>query len=83
LTALTRFQLPPILDILSGIVSGLKNAGAADITLAERSAMGETGDVLAEMGVFRLSDKLGFNTIVLDELNEEGWIHFKPHGHSH
>lgn len=66
------------LDTLSGIINALKSAGATEVTLAERSGMGKTRDVLTDMGVFKLSTKLGFRTIVLDELGEEGWVRFKP-----
>jgi len=65
-------------DTLGAIVKGLKNMGAADITLAERSGMGDTREVLSEMGVSKLSQQLGFRTVVLDELNADGWMDFKP-----
>jgi uncharacterized protein (DUF362 family) len=45
--------------------------------LAERSGMGDTETVLEQMGVFALSNELGFNTVVLDALGKEGWVKFE------
>ncbi len=65
------------LETLEAIVETLKGAGAGGITLAERSGMGDTAEVLEEMGVFALSRKLGFNTVVLDSIGKDGWIKFE------
>lgn len=62
------------LDTLGAIVKGLKNVGVADITLAERSGMGITREVLSEMGVLKLCEQLGFKVVVLDDVEENGWI---------
>jgi uncharacterized protein (DUF362 family) len=62
------------LDTLKAIVEVLKEAGVANVTLAERSGMGETRSVLDEMGVFKLSEQLGFDAIVLDELTKSDWV---------
>ncbi len=45
----------------------------SELTLAERSGMGDTRKVLEKMGVFSLSKRLGFNVIVLDEENKDRW----------
>jgi len=68
------------MDTLQAIVQGLKEAGAAHVTLAERSGMGNTRQVLEKRGVFKLSDELGFEVIVLDELPPDGWLDVKPEG---
>lgn len=65
------------LDTLRAIVETLKGAGADRITLAERSGMGDTREVLEQMGVLGLSRELGFNTIVLDDIAKDGWIKFE------
>ncbi len=65
------------LETLGAIVETLKVAGAGGITLAERSGMGNTTEVLEEMGVFALSRKLGFNAVVLDSIGKDGWIKIK------
>jgi uncharacterized protein (DUF362 family) len=62
------------LDTLRTIVQTLKNAGASGITLAERSGMGDTEQVLEQMGVLSLSRELGFNAVVLDDVSKEDWI---------
>ena len=62
------------LDTLRAIVRTLKNAGASGITLAERSGMGDTEQVLEQMGVLALSRELGFNAVVLDDVSKEDWI---------
>jgi uncharacterized protein (DUF362 family) len=62
------------LDTLRTIVQTLKNAGASGITLAERSGMGDTEQVLEQMGVLALSRELGFNAVVLDDVSKEDWI---------
>ncbi|HEX3001797.1 MAG TPA: DUF362 domain-containing protein [Methanoregula sp.] len=45
----------------------------ARLTLAERSGMGITRDVLEACGVFSLGRELGFSVTVLDELERAGW----------
>jgi len=65
------------LDTLRALVETLKGAGASGITLAERSGMGNTEQVLEQMGVLDLSRELGFNTIVLDDADKDGWVKFE------
>lgn len=62
------------IDTLEKLVIGLKEAGVSDLTLAERSGMGNTRRVLERVGVFSLSEKLDFKVIVLDEMDREGWM---------
>ncbi len=64
-------------DTLRFLVQTLKDAGANNVTLAERSGMGDTRAVLQEMGVLALSKELGFNAIVLDEVGKEDWLKFE------
>jgi uncharacterized protein (DUF362 family) len=65
------------LDTLRAIVQTLKEAGSMGITLAERSGMGDTRQVLEQMGVLDLSEEMGFSTIVLDGVGKDGWIKFE------
>ncbi len=65
------------LDTLRGIIQTLKGAGASRITLAERSGMGDTREVLEQMGVTDLSKELGFDTVILDDVGKDGWIKFE------
>jgi uncharacterized protein (DUF362 family) len=62
------------IDTLKALVQTLKTAGASDITIAERSGMGDTQEVLQQMGVLSLSRELGFKAVVLDEISKEEWI---------
>ena len=64
------------LETLRTIVENLKTAGADKITLAERSGMGDTREVLEKMGVFSLAKDIGFEAVVLDDLDKDGWVKF-------
>ena len=61
-------------DTLQAIVKNLQAANVDNITLAERSGMGNTRQVLENTGVFKLSEKLGFEAVVLDELTKDEWV---------
>jgi uncharacterized protein (DUF362 family) len=65
------------LDTLRALVENLKGTGAGGVTLAERSGMGDTAEVLEKMGVLALSRELGFKAVVLDEVGKEGWVKFE------
>jgi uncharacterized protein (DUF362 family) len=65
------------LDTLRNLINALKAAGAASITMAERSGMGNTRNVLEHMGVLALASELGFEVVVLDELERDGWIKYE------
>lgn len=65
------------LDTLQAIIKVLKEADPDDITLGERSGMGDTRVVLEEIGVMALSERLDFNVVILDELTKTGWIKIK------
>ncbi len=62
------------IDTLKAVVETLKHMGASKITLAERSGMGNTRQVLEKMGVFGLAEKLDFDVVVLDDLRKEEWL---------
>ncbi len=68
------------IDTLRTIVEGLKGAGAGHLLLAERSGMGDTRRVLETTGVIQISNELGLEVIVLDELLADGWTEIKPEG---
>ena len=68
------------IDTLRAIVENLKGAGAGGITLAERSGMGETREVLEDMGVLSLSEELGFKAIVLEEVSSDDWVKVEREG---
>ncbi len=62
------------IDTLRELVQNLKDAGVSDLALAERSGMGNTAEVLEQMGVLALSKELGFKTIILDDICKEDWL---------
>ncbi len=62
------------IQTLQALVENLQEAGSSDLVLAERSGMGDTRRVLEKMGVLDLSNKLGFEAIVLDEEDKDAWI---------
>jgi len=66
------------IETLEAIIKELQGAGSKQIVLLERSGMGVTRRVLETMGVLQLSQQLGFEIVVLDELGEDGWVRFKP-----
>ncbi len=68
------------IDTLRALVQSLKDAGASDITLAERSGMGDTEQVLEEMGVLALAKELGFKAVVLDDVGKEDWMKVEKDG---
>ncbi len=59
--------------LLEALVLELQNAGAGRITVGDRSGMADTRQAMQSKGVFALADRLGFEALVLDELDREGW----------
>jgi uncharacterized protein (DUF362 family) len=62
------------------IIEKLKKANIANLTLAERSGMGNTKEVIGKMGVLDLSKKLDFTAIALDEEDKNEWIKVDKEG---
>ena len=69
-------------DTITAIVTVLKEAGVREVTLAERSGMGDTRTTLEQLGIFDLSRRLGFRVVVLDEGPKEDWVKIE-HGGTH
>ena len=67
-------------DTLRSIVTLLNEAGAGEITLAERSGMGDTRENLEKLGIFALSEQSGFRVVVLDDEPKDRWIHVERGG---
>ena len=61
-------------DTLSALVRGLQSAGAARLTVGDRSGMGDTRRVMDEKEIFKMAVELGFETLVFDELTEADWV---------
>ena len=60
-------------DTLSALVRALQALGAGQITVGDRSGMGDTRSVMQQKGIFRMADELGFETMVFDDLDADGW----------
>jgi len=66
-------------DTLRALVLTLKEMGATQITLAERSGPGDTTrQVMEKKGIFDMAEELGFSIVNLQELEPEGWVHLYP-----
>jgi uncharacterized protein (DUF362 family) len=65
-------------EVLIALVMALKEMGAKKITVGDRSGMGDTRQVMDKIGVFRLADELGFDTVVFDELEPQDWVIIQP-----
>ena len=48
-------------DVLVALVMALKAMGAGGITVGDRSGMGDTRQVMEQLGVFSMADELGFD----------------------
>ena len=69
-------------DTLSALVRWLQAMGADRITVGDRSGMGDTRGVMGRKDIFRMADELGFETVVFDELDADGWEMMRvPGGH--
>ena len=66
-------------DTLRSLVLALRQMGAKQITLAERSGPGDsTRSVMEKKGIFKLAQELGFNILNLEEVGPEGWSKIEP-----
>ena len=68
------------IETLKQVIKNLNEKGIYDITMAERSGMGNTENVLQKMGVFDLAEKMGFKVIVLDKIDREEWVKIENDG---
>jgi uncharacterized protein (DUF362 family) len=67
-------------ETLEAIVERLRDEGAREIRLGERSGMGDTRMVLKNRGVVDIADRKGVDLVILDELPVEGWQKIPPEG---
>jgi uncharacterized protein (DUF362 family) len=63
-------------ELLRALVQRLWEMGAADITVGDRSGMGDTRAVMSSKGVFDLAGELSFETMVFEDLGAEDWVRF-------
>jgi uncharacterized protein (DUF362 family) len=67
-------------DTLIQLIQEIKEGGAAEITVGERSGPPPTKNVLQAKGIFDLAQQLNFKIINFEELEEKNWVHFNPKG---
>lgn len=60
-------------DVLRALLASLSDMGARSITIADRSGMGATRQVMQRKGVFDLAKPFGAKVVVLDELGAGDW----------
>jgi uncharacterized protein (DUF362 family) len=58
---------------LATIADAILETKPEKLTLAERSGMGQTRDVLTDLGIIALAKDRGFGIVVMDELDRGGW----------
>jgi uncharacterized protein (DUF362 family) len=69
-------------ETLDALVEWLGGAGASRVTVADRSGMGQTREVMEAKGVFAQARKRGFAPVVLDDLPARDWVpHRLPGSH--
>lgn len=66
-------------DTLRALILTLQQMGASRITLAERCGpMDSTKQVMERKGIFKLAQDLSFDIIDLEDIEANGWVHFRP-----
>ncbi|MBX7171212.1 MAG: DUF362 domain-containing protein [Pyrinomonadaceae bacterium] len=61
------------LDTLKTLISKLSEMGSGNLTIGDRSGMGNTNDVFENKKIFALAKDSGVKTIVFDELGKDDW----------
>ncbi len=61
-------------DVLRTLIKRLNILGADQITVGDRSGMGNTRQVMQGLGVFELSEAMNFETLVFDDLSGDDWV---------
>lgn len=65
-------------DVLRTLVTTLQEKKAGEITVGDRSGMGDTRRAMQGAGVFELQEELGFKTIIFDDLTPDDWVTVTP-----
>lgn len=65
-------------DTLTHLILHLKEMGAKNITIGERSGPPHTSDVLKEKGIYELCKRLDVGLINFEELPKGEWVRVKP-----
>ncbi|MBE9504143.1 MAG: DUF362 domain-containing protein [Proteobacteria bacterium] len=65
-------------DTLTHLILKMKEMGAGDITIGERSGPPHTDDVMREKEIVDLAARLGVKLINFEELPRKGWTRVRP-----
>jgi len=68
------------IDTLATTVELVRAQTPAKITVGDRSGPAKTTKVFQEKGVFDLSERLGFDCLIIDDLPKDRWIRIDPPG---
>lgn len=68
------------IDTLSTMIELIQRERPKNITVGDRSGPAKTTDVFREKGVFDLSEKMGFECLILDEMPKDRWVKIRPPG---
>jgi len=68
------------IDTLRTMIQLIMKQGPSKITVGDRSGPANTSKVFQEKGVFALSQELGFDCLVLDEMPKDRWVRIDPPG---
>jgi uncharacterized protein (DUF362 family) len=67
-------------DTLTSLVRFLRELGADEITVPDRSGMGNTKKVMEDKGVYKSARELEFEPMPLDDLSADDWVLSQPEG---
>ena len=68
------------IDTLRTIIQLIKKQGPSSVTVGDRSGPANTTKVFQEKGVFALSEELGFDCLIFDEMPKDRWARIDPPG---
>ena len=68
------------IDTIRTVVELLKPQQPSRIVVGDRSGPAKTSRVFQEKGVFALSQELGFECVIFDEMPKDRWVKIKPPG---
>ncbi|HEX7393130.1 MAG TPA: DUF362 domain-containing protein [Thermoplasmata archaeon] len=68
------------IDTIRTVVELLKAQEPRKIVVGDRSGPAKTSKVFQEKGIFALSEELGFECLIFDEMPKDRWVKIKPPG---
>ena len=68
------------IDTLRTMIQLIKKQGPSSVTVGDRSGPANTTKVFQEKGVFALSEELGFDCLIFDEMPKDRWARIDPPG---